>query len=928
MNQISHPESEQLLHYLQGVLSLAEEREVDGHVEFCETCCRSLEELCQDELEHRIRKIHSTSTIGIAADATINGISKPQPKNGSGGTLLVDNGGRYQFESEVARGGMGVIYSGHDQLLDRDLVLKVLHPNVGESPEAARRFIAEAKIGGNLQHPGIVPIHDIGTPADNRPFFSMRRIEGDSFDELLGRRSNPADDQSRLLNILTQVAQTIAYAHSQNIIHRDIKPKNIMVGRFGEVQVVDWGIAKHLDSHDSRDSACCNSMSSTENAECDAHATGDGLILGTPAYMAPEQATGDKLQIGKQTDVFALGAILYELLTGTRVYSSDDSDMKSSVERAAKCDLADAFNYIDTFNLDHELVTFCKQCLSPNPLDRPADASCVATALIDHGESSSQRLRQAEITAETQRAVYNEKSKRRLVTLAATVVVAGLCTVLSISYAHHYKTQALLSEAIAEERDTYQRSAELSSIYASDVRAELLQAFDRIPASSRREISRNTNGRLSAFDVEFSRQLLDAHIWLAAGIRGSLQQQCRNEAKRKIATAFTVYPGWRSAESTTATQAADWLAAKDPWLRAVVINALDEYLLIAWQNDNAWSTDEDFLSPETVFTIADRADADTNRKSIRQFIRAKDAESLLSMESDFDAESHPPATAYFLAVGLQIVGEIEAAEQVLSSARAIHGEDFWLVGHVLDNDSNMPPADLILMSVKQSVGQMSAVDLLLGARRYTRERRYKLALEQFQLLFRHEQLTDDLITSSRLNAAIQFWKELGQFDPAAIEALQELQWQVRVQVVSRDESDRKREQSFQMFAAINRSLGASQETADLFLQLDAESDSICPRLFPVIAPELTRFHPSATTKYSDRRFSHVLKKVAPSPAMGTERQQFATVLTLIAMQVRTGHSPEAIDIANDARLLWPDKETVAEIDAALKGELPGEASQK
>ncbi len=156
-----------------------------------------------------------------------------------------DAGHRYQLAGEIARGGMGAVLRGRDVELGRELAVKVLLEKYLDRPEVARRFIEEAQIGGQLQHPGVVPVYDIGS-FGQRPFFTMKLVKGRTLASILGERTDPGQDRPRLLAIALQVAQTLAYAHAKGVIHRDIKPANIMVGAFGEVQVMDWGLAKVL----------------------------------------------------------------------------------------------------------------------------------------------------------------------------------------------------------------------------------------------------------------------------------------------------------------------------------------------------------------------------------------------------------------------------------------------------------------------------------------------------------------------------------------------------------------------------------------------------------------------------------------------------------------------------------------------------------
>jgi len=157
-------------------------------------------------------------------------------------------GGRYQVVGELARGGVGVILKARDVDLGRDVAMKVLRSTHVGNDELLQRFIEEAQIGGQLQHPGIVPVYELGLQADKRPYFTMKLVKGRTLSALLSDRDDVRLERGRYLTIFHQVCQTLAYAHTRGVVHRDLKPANIMVGAFGEVQVVDWGFAKVLSS--------------------------------------------------------------------------------------------------------------------------------------------------------------------------------------------------------------------------------------------------------------------------------------------------------------------------------------------------------------------------------------------------------------------------------------------------------------------------------------------------------------------------------------------------------------------------------------------------------------------------------------------------------------------------------------------------------
>jgi serine/threonine protein kinase len=224
---------------------------------------------------------------------------------------------RYRLQREIARGGMGTVYVARDVELDRDVAIKVL--NAGRfHPELASRMLREARIIAGLEHPGIVPVHDVGTAPDGRVFYAMKLVRGLRLDEF----ASEAKSQEELLRVLKAICDAVAFAHAHGVIHRDLKPENIMVGAFGEVLVMDWGVAKMVAAKDDDSLSIEGSSDPRPNVEAlsrstvGSAATVDGMVLGTPGFMAPEQESGDVAKVDERSDVYALGAILHFLLTG------------------------------------------------------------------------------------------------------------------------------------------------------------------------------------------------------------------------------------------------------------------------------------------------------------------------------------------------------------------------------------------------------------------------------------------------------------------------------------------------------------------------------------------------------------------------------------------------------------------------------------
>jgi tetratricopeptide (TPR) repeat protein len=330
-------------------------------------------------------------------------------------------GDRYQLFGEIVRGAMGAVLRGRDVDLGRDLAVKVLLEKYANHPEVVRRFIEEAQIAAQLQHPGIPAVYDIGRFGE-RPFFTMKLVKGSNLETLLGERSDPSEDRPHLLAIVLQVAQTMAYAHAKGVIHRDLKPGNIMVGAFGEVQVMDWGLSRVLDeASQERPSPQDGTTIRTARSGSPASAgtpTEAGPLLGTPAYMPPEQARGEIARLDRRADVFGLGAILCEVLTGKPPYVGPSAEEVR--RKAANGDLGEALIRLDGCGADQELIVLTKACLSPEAIDRPRDAQAVAEALTIYLDGVHHRLRQAEVA----RAVA--EATRRLLRLALAMALVAL----------------------------------------------------------------------------------------------------------------------------------------------------------------------------------------------------------------------------------------------------------------------------------------------------------------------------------------------------------------------------------------------------------------------------------------------------------------------------------------------------------------------
>jgi tetratricopeptide (TPR) repeat protein len=336
--------------------------------------------------------------------------------------------GKYQVLGEIARGGMGAILKGRDTDLGRDLAIKVLLDSHRNDPELLGRFVEEAQIGGQLQHPGIVPVYELGWFSDGRPYFTMKLVKGQTLAALLQARAAPADDQPRFLAIFESVCQTLAYAHARGVIHRDLKPSNVMVGHFGEVQVMDWGLAKVVQAGGAADDRgpgpATAAAVNTQRSGSARHASRAGSVLGTPAYMPPEQARGEIHEVSERADVFALGAMLCEILTGLPPYVA--ATHAETEHMAAHGDLAAAFTRLAESGGDGVLLDLARRCLAAAPVDRPRDAGEVSRAVTAYLAGVQEKLRSAEMDRARAHATAIEERKRRKVEfrMAAAILVA------------------------------------------------------------------------------------------------------------------------------------------------------------------------------------------------------------------------------------------------------------------------------------------------------------------------------------------------------------------------------------------------------------------------------------------------------------------------------------------------------------------------
>lgn len=279
-------------------------------------------ELTAPEIQARLEAEAAALRNRHVAAAESSPAESPEEPTSNASTQAGDVLGRYAVIEEKGRGGFGIVWVADDEKLGRKVAVKQLAKDLTQHPEIRQRFVREARVTSRLQHPGIVPIHDVSDDGDDEQvFYAMKLVEGDTLDEVIdayhaegGHSQRKQVELLRLLNTFLSIVRTMDYAHSNGVVHRDLKPQNVIVGRFGETIVLDWGLAKDLNLSRSSDDREVRESGAVDTS---AMLTRAGTIQGTPAYMSPEQAAGNVDAIGPYTDVFALGGILFQILTGT-----------------------------------------------------------------------------------------------------------------------------------------------------------------------------------------------------------------------------------------------------------------------------------------------------------------------------------------------------------------------------------------------------------------------------------------------------------------------------------------------------------------------------------------------------------------------------------------------------------------------------------
>jgi len=298
---------------------------------------------------------------------------------------------RYHLGDLLGKGANGFVHNASDQRLGRDVAIKFHSKEANLSPIELGRFAHEAQVTGQLSHPSIVPVHDLGILPDGRPFYAMKRIAGDTLKQVFDRLKN--EDPKAMeewtiphfVQVILRVAQACAFAHDHGVVHRDVKPANIMLGSYGEVLLLDWGVARVLGTSEGSFEPVTTWRSDDEQDR-----TIVGTVAGTPAYMPPEQAKGEIERIGPSSDVYSIGVVIYEFVVGRRPFRA--GSVRELLDKVAVEDVVLPSRRADRrHEVPPDLESVIKRCLEKDPAQRFPDGMALAHALEGFLEGSRRR---------------------------------------------------------------------------------------------------------------------------------------------------------------------------------------------------------------------------------------------------------------------------------------------------------------------------------------------------------------------------------------------------------------------------------------------------------------------------------------------------------------------------------------------------------
>jgi serine/threonine protein kinase/tetratricopeptide (TPR) repeat protein len=633
----------------------------------------------------------------------------------------------YRVLHEIARGGMGRVLAAFDFALDRDVAIKILLPGM-----QADRFVRESKITARLPHPGIPPVHALGTLADGSPFLAMKLIAGHTLAEEIKRGDRP-----RLLQAFLQVCQAVGFAHSKGILHRDLKPANVMVGAFGEVQVMDWGLAKEVrkdeggrmkDEKEATDGSSSSFILHPSSLQADPSQTTDyravgestdertqvGQVLGTPTYMAPEQARGEATDA--RADVFALGGILCAILTGHPPFGG--RTRLEVTRRAGEADLAEANARLDSCGADTELVALCRRCLSPSPADRPAEGQAVADALTAYLGGVQEKLRKAELeraaaearaveeahTRQMAEAKAMEERRRRRATLALAAAVLALVVLSGGGAAWWWQHRTAIVRDVEAALDEVHGHVEGERW--PEARASLERAEGRLGGSGPQTLQDRVQQMRT--DVDMVAELEAIRLRPAETGKRTMGFDY-SQAAVEYAAAFRKYG--IDVDQMDASEA----------VARVQRSAIRELLLAGLAD---WKRSKPNAEQFKLQAIIEGADDNVWRQALRKAARAKDIDTLRTLAGQEEMLNQPPGVISLICLDLQEQGLLKEVITILAQTQRRVPGDFWInyqLGYILSWNVRPRQSEQAIAYFRAAVAlrpKSAAAHSVLGAAMY------------------------------------------------------------------------------------------------------------------------------------------------------------------------------------------------------------------
>jgi tetratricopeptide (TPR) repeat protein len=551
----------------------------------------------------------------------------------------------YEVERVLGRGGMGIVFRARHLRLNRPVALKMILAGPYANPDERKRFVQEAEAVASLHHPNIVEVFDAGE-IDGRPYFTMELVEGGRLSEKVKGMPQPASEAAALL---VAIAQAVHAAHAKGIIHRDLTPSNIMLATDGTPKITDFGLARR--------------------AESDSALTVTGLPVGTPSYMAPEQARGQKGAIGPATDVYAMGAILYDLLTGSPPFRGETST--ATIQQLLSAEVVPPSRL--NSRVPRDLETICLKCLQKEPARRYSSAAELADDLhrFERGEPIKARR-----VGPTERAVRWARRRPTLAGALAAGIFLGLALLVTALWWHGQR-KALQASAIAYAEADLLQSERMRDRGEYEASAAVLQrAKDRlgdfVPPQMRERLSRsfdNLNLVTRLDDIRLERALVKppTEVLGVLVMPASPTTQSANQSSDEMSSGRHYQEAFRQAGIGVPGDEPAVAAArvKNSPVRGALVAALDDWAACAADREQqAW-----------VLAVVRKVDPDPWRDRVRDPATWNDAEALGKLAAQAPINKESPQILAVLGARLR-ARQIDA-EPFLSRVAAAYPNDFW-----------------------------------------------------------------------------------------------------------------------------------------------------------------------------------------------------------------------------------------------------------